>query len=120
MKRVSSFALSLALSLAVCAAVAADARAQAGARPRVAEGPDKGNGDKGPAAADDAKKSEAQTLYEEAADYAQRKFDEFEQKKIPHDPVLEQKTLQEQKDLALQNAARIAVRGPLRGTDLYY
>ncbi|HEX6185122.1 MAG TPA: TlpA disulfide reductase family protein [Pyrinomonadaceae bacterium] len=120
MKRVSSFALSLALSLAVCAAVAADARAQAGARPRVAQEPDKGNGDKDPAASDDAKKSEAQRLYEEAADYAQRKFTEFEQKKIPHDPTLEQKTLQEQKELALQNAARIAVRGPLRGTDLYY
>src|SRR5215207_3350930 len=104
MKRVSSFALSLALSLAACAVAADDARAQAGVRPRVAEGPDKGNGDKDPAAPGDAKKSEAQTLYEEAADYAQRKFTEFEQKNIPHDPALEQKTLQEQKELALQNA----------------
>ena len=120
MKKVSNFALSLTFALALCAAGAGEARAQAGVRPRVAQGPDKEDGDKASASADGAKTTEAQRLYEEAADYAQRKFTEFEQKKLPHDPVLEQKTLQEQKDLALQNAARIAVRGPLHGTDLYY
>jgi thiol-disulfide isomerase/thioredoxin len=122
MKRVSSYALALAFSLALCATAAGDARAaQAGVRPRVAQAPDKANGDAVTAAAPDgAKVSEAQRLYEEAAGYAQGKFDEFQRKNMPHDPVLEQKTLQEQKDLALQNAARIAVRGPLRGTDLYY
>lgn len=111
MKRASTFALPLALSLALC--TAATARGQAGVRPRTAEGAEEGS--KGA-----AKASEAQTLYEEASQYAQRKFDEFRQHNVPYDPLLEQKTLQEQKDLALQHAARLAARAPLRGTDLYY
>ena len=110
MKRVSTFALLLALPLALCAGVA---RGQAGVRPRTAEGAEKDG-------TDAAKASEARTLYEEASQYAQRKFDEFRQKQVPYDPLLEQKTLQEQKDLALQHAARLAARAPLRGTDLYY
>jgi thiol-disulfide isomerase/thioredoxin len=118
MKRVSSFALLLTLSLAFCATVSVGARRrQANARPRTAQGTEKEQNDKG---ADAAKASEAQTLYEEASQYAQRKFDEFRQKQVPYDPLLEQKTLQEQKDLALQHAARLAARAPLRGTDLYY
>ena len=108
MKRVSTYALLLALPLALCAADLA--RGQAGARPRAADGAEK----------DVAKTSEAQTLYEEASLYAQHKFDEFKKNNIPYDPLLEQKTLQEQKDLALQHAARLAARAPLRGTDLYY
>ena len=121
MKRVSSFALPLALSLASAAAALLPARAahaQAGVRPRAAEAPEKGSA--GKADAEGAKASEAQTLYDEAANFAQRKFDEFREKQVPYDRALEQKTLQEQKDLALQNAARLAARGPLRGTDLYY
>src|SRR5687767_3714424 len=121
MKRVSSFALPLALSLASAAAALLPARAahaQAGVRPRAAEAPEKGSA--GKADAEGAKASEAQTLYDEAASFAQRRFDEFREKQVPYDRALEQKTLQEQKELALQNAARIAVRGPLRGTDLYY
>ncbi|HWS90715.1 MAG TPA: TlpA disulfide reductase family protein [Pyrinomonadaceae bacterium] len=106
MKRVSTFALLLTLSLALCAF----ARGQAGVRPRTAEGAEK----------DAAKASEAQTLYEEASRYAQSKFDDFRKKNVPYDPLLEQKTLQEQRDLALQHAARLAARAPLRGTDLYY
>jgi thiol-disulfide isomerase/thioredoxin len=113
MKRVSTFALPLALMLAVCAAAAGVARGQAGVRPRAAQG----TGKDGKEAAG---VSEAQTLYEEASQYAQRKFDEFKQKEVPYDPLLEQKILQEQKDLALQHAARLAARAPLRGTDLYY
>ena len=112
MKRVSTFALALALTPAVGAA-AGGARGQAGVRPRAAPGTEKD-------ARDAVKASEAQTLYEEASQYAQRKFDEFRQKQVPYDPLLEQKTLQEQRDLALQHAARLAARGPLRGTDLYY
>src|SRR5829696_1447593 len=114
MKRVSTFAPMLALTLAVCAVAAGGARGQAGVRPRTAQGAE--NGPNGNA----SKISEAQTLYEEASQYAQRKFDEFRQKQVPYDPLLEQKTLQEQKDLALQHAARLAARAPLRGTDLYY
>ncbi|HEX8337766.1 MAG TPA: hypothetical protein VF621_13610, partial [Pyrinomonadaceae bacterium] len=118
MKRVPNLALTLALSLALCSA-AAPARGQAGARPRTAQGPEKAQGGDA-AAADSAKANEARALYEEAAQYAQRKFDEFEQKRMPYDPLLQQKTLQEQKDIALQHAARLAARAPLRGTDIYY
>ena len=115
MKRVLTFAPLLVLTLAACAGVA---RGQEGARPRTAQGAEKEpNGSS-------AKASEAQTLYEEASQYAQRKFDEFRKNNVPYDPLLEQKTLQEQKDLALQYAARLtsrpAARAPLRGTDLYY
>ncbi|HEX8146372.1 MAG TPA: TlpA disulfide reductase family protein [Pyrinomonadaceae bacterium] len=118
MKRVSNFALLLALPLALCAAAPAGARGQAGVRPRTAQGTEKGQDGKD--SADAVKVSEAQALYEEASQYAQRKFEEFRQKQMPYDPLLEQKTLQEQKDLALQHAARLAARAPLRGTDLYY
>ncbi|HEY0172716.1 MAG TPA: TlpA disulfide reductase family protein [Pyrinomonadaceae bacterium] len=119
MKRVLTF--TLALALASCAAVPSGARGQAGVRPRSAQAPEAQDAGQGAAAgADAAKPSEAQALYDEAAGYTQRKFDEFREKQMPYDRALEQKTLQEQKDLALQNAARIAVRGPLSGTDLYY
>ncbi|MFL6335178.1 MAG: TlpA disulfide reductase family protein [Pyrinomonadaceae bacterium] len=114
MKRVLTFAL--LLPLALCGAAAA--RGQAGARPRPAQGAEKEPSGKDSASV--AKASEAQTLYEEASQYAQRKFDEFRKNQVPYDPLLEQKTLQEQKDLALQNAARLAARAPLHGTDLYY
>jgi hypothetical protein len=116
MKRVSSLTLLLALSLMLCAAVNDVARGQVGARPRTAPEQEP-NGKTG---ADAARTSEARTLYEEAAQYAQRKFDEFRQQQVPYDRLLEQKTLQEQKDLALQHAARLGVRAPLLGTDLYY
>jgi thiol-disulfide isomerase/thioredoxin len=119
MKRVSSFALMLTFSLALCAAVNVGARGQAGVRPRAAQEPEKGPDGTG-GGAEASKVSEAQRLYEEAAQYAQRKFDEFQQQQLPYDRLLEQKVLQEQKDLALQNAARLAARAPLRGTDLYY
>ena len=112
MKRVSTAALALAFSLSLCA----DARAQAGARPRSAQAVERGQ-DGGNA---DAGKSEAQALYDEAAQYAQNRFDEFKKNNVPYDPALEQKVLQEQRDLALQNAARLAARGPLSGPDLYY
>ena len=118
MKRVSSLTLLLALSLMLCATDNHVARGQAGTRPRTAPAPQQEpNGKIG---ADAARTSEARTLYEEAAQYAQRKFDEFRQQQVPYDRLLEQKTLQEQKDLALQHVARLAARAPLRGTDLYY
>lgn len=110
MKRVSTFALLLTLSISSCAVIA---HGQTGVRPRTAQGSEKDGKEA-------AKASEAQTLYEEASQYAQRKFDEFHKNNVPYDPLLEQKTLQEQRDLALQHAARLAARAPLRGTDLYY
>jgi thiol-disulfide isomerase/thioredoxin len=65
-------------------------------------------------------KSEAQALYEEAEGYARRKFEEFEKNAVPYSRQLEQKTLQEQKDLSLKHATRLAARGPSDGLDLYY
>jgi len=107
----------LPLLLAVCAAAAAptEACAQSGVQPRAAQ-----TASGAAAAPGDAKASEALALYEEAAGYVQRKYEEFRKAKLPFDRTLEQKTLQEQKDLALQNAARLAARGPLRGADIYY
>jgi thiol-disulfide isomerase/thioredoxin len=110
-------AAALALMLVLCAAASTlDARAQSGVQPK----PNADGAGKGEAAVDGSKAGDAHALYEEAAQYAQRKFDEFRKSEIPFDRMLEQKTLQEQKDLALQNVARLAVRGPLHGTDLFY
>ena len=120
MKRVLSFALALAPALALCAAAAEVAHAQAGVRPRAVQSAEKETDGKGGSASEGAKASEAQALYEDASKYVERKFEEFRQKQVPYDRALEQKTYQEQKDLALQNAARLAARGPLRGTDIYY
>jgi thiol-disulfide isomerase/thioredoxin len=100
-----------ALSLTACAAVHA-ARAQSGVIPK----PD-GNG---AASSTDVKSGGAQALYEDAAGYARRRFEEFEKSKTPYDKTLEAKTLQEQKDLALRNVALLVARAPLHGTDLYY
>jgi thiol-disulfide isomerase/thioredoxin len=68
----------------------------------------------------DAAASEARTLYEEAEAYARRRFEEFEKNAVPFNEQLKQKTFQEQKDLALRHATRLAARGPLAGLDLYY
>jgi thiol-disulfide isomerase/thioredoxin len=114
MKRFSSFALPLALSLACCA-TASTARAQDGVRPRAVEA-----AGREPASKAAVKPSDAQTLYDEAAQYAQRKFDEFREKQIPYDRALEEKTLREQKELALQNAMKITARPAAGGVDFYY
>ncbi|HZI19531.1 MAG TPA: redoxin family protein [Pyrinomonadaceae bacterium] len=62
----------------------------------------------------------AQALHEEAASYARRKFDEFEKNKLPYNRQLEQKTVQEQRDLALRYATALAAREPLAGADFYH
>jgi thiol-disulfide isomerase/thioredoxin len=64
--------------------------------------------------------SNALALYEEAAGYSRRKFAEFREKNVPFDQKLHDKTMQEERDLALRNAAVLAARGPLKGSDLYY
>ena len=104
MKRVFTRALTLLL-LASCTAAA--------------QAPGGGDAGKTPTA-NSATTFSAQGLYEEAANYAKNKFDEFRRKEVPYDKALEQKTLQEQKDLALRNVSRIAARGATRGTDIYY
>jgi len=62
----------------------------------------------------------AEALYEEARDYASRKFAEFERGKVPFDPVLLEKTLQEQRQTAARFAAGLAARSNLAGGDFYY
>ncbi|HLA10278.1 MAG TPA: TlpA disulfide reductase family protein [Pyrinomonadaceae bacterium] len=62
----------------------------------------------------------ARSLFEEADGYLHRKYREFNQQKVPFDPKLEQKTKQEQKELAAENAKLLVAREPLRGDDLYY
>ncbi|HEV2704839.1 MAG TPA: TlpA disulfide reductase family protein [Pyrinomonadaceae bacterium] len=105
---VSVFSLTLASLLSE--ASAPDVRAQA--RPqRVVTGD---------AAAVSATGVSAVALYEEASQYARKKFEEFERGNVPFSETLKQKTLQEQRELALRNAAQLAAHGPLRGTDLYY
>jgi thiol-disulfide isomerase/thioredoxin len=62
----------------------------------------------------------AAALYEEAAGYAPKKFQEFQQQKVAFDPKLLEKTVQEQRALAARNAARLAARTNLAGADFYY
>src|SRR5712691_2626254 len=62
----------------------------------------------------------AQALYEEVSGYLEKKFAELSKQRVPYDPKLEATIKQEQKDLAAQNAATLAVRGSLAGSDFYY
>ncbi len=67
-----------------------------------------------------ADKRPAQELFEDANGYLGRKFQEFNQRKLPFDPKLEEQTKREQKDLALKNAAILQARSPSSADDLYY
>lgn len=101
----------LALLLVACAAAVVVARgAPAQARPQrtATEGAAKLAG------------GSAVALYEEASGYARKKFEEFEKSGVPYDEVLKKRVLQEQRELALRNAAQLAALGPLHGSDLYY
>ncbi|HEX8736631.1 MAG TPA: redoxin domain-containing protein [Pyrinomonadaceae bacterium] len=72
---------------------------------------------------DSIPESEASTpkaMYDEANAYSKKKFDEFQQKKIPYSDTLYQQTLQEQKQLAARYAASILARTALAGDDFYY
>jgi thiol-disulfide isomerase/thioredoxin len=111
MKRVFAFA-PFVVALALCGV----ARAQSGVKPKGDGNDARANG----SSADEAKKSAALVLYEDAALYVQRRFDEFRKNETPYDKQLEQKTFLEQKDLALRNVTQLVAQGPLRGTDLYY
>ena len=113
MKKVFNQA-ALALMLALSPA---SARAQSGVKVKPSAD---GAGNSASASADAASGEGAQALYDEATAYAQRKFDEFRKNNVPYDEALKQKTLREQKELALHNVTKLAARGPLHGTDLYY
>jgi thiol-disulfide isomerase/thioredoxin len=116
MKRISNFALVFAALAVALLAAAHDARAQSGVKPKS----DADGAGKTSTATDGVKIGDAQALYDEAAIYAQRKFDEFRKGNVPYDKTLEQQTIREQKDLALRNLQKLVARGPLHGTDLYY
>lgn len=58
-------------------------------------------------------------LFEEADNYTQKRFAEFEKRKMPYDQRLEDKIKQEQRDLAGQYATVLATR-KLEGQDIYY
>lgn len=62
----------------------------------------------------------AQELYEEANNYLNKKFEEFNKQKLAYDPKLEEKTKQEQRDLAARHAATLGARGELPAKELYY
>jgi thiol-disulfide isomerase/thioredoxin len=62
----------------------------------------------------------AAMLYEEAANYSSKKFQEFAQKKIAFNPKLLDQTLKEQRELSARHAARLAERPGLAGEDLFY
>ena len=111
MKKVFNQA-ALALLLALSPA---SARAQSGVKVKPSA-----DGAGNSASADAASGEGAQALYDEATAYAQRKFDEFRKNNVPYDEALKQKTLREQKELALHNVTKLAARGPLHGSDLYY
>ncbi|HEV7842527.1 MAG TPA: hypothetical protein VGO69_02470, partial [Pyrinomonadaceae bacterium] len=62
----------------------------------------------------------AAALYEEAANYSSKKFQEFAQKKLDFDQKLLQQTLKEQRELSARNAAQLAARPGLEGDDFFY
>ena len=58
-------------------------------------------------------------LFEDADNYTQKKFAEFERRKMPYDQQIEEKIKQEQRDLAGQHATVLAAR-KMEGQDVYY
>jgi thiol-disulfide isomerase/thioredoxin len=56
----------------------------------------------------------AQSWYEEADSYLEKKFAELNKQKLAYDPKLEATTKQEQKDLAARNAAMLEAREQVR------
>ena len=66
----------------------------------------------------DQAKSAAQ-LFDEADNYARRKFAAFEKLKMPYDDQLKQKIEREQRDIAARYAAALAAR-KLNAKDFYY
>src|SRR4051812_31052117 len=98
MRRFLTHALA-ALAVFACASQYA-ARAQSGVKSKT-DGDGAGASSSSSSSSSAAKAGDAKALYEEAAGYAQRHFDEFAKSGVPFDKSLEAKMLQEQKDLAL-------------------
>jgi thiol-disulfide isomerase/thioredoxin len=123
MRTVLSFALGLFAVAATLAPPAAPPAASAQSRPLPKPGgveAAQGHGAADAANSNDAGTRPVQALYEEAATYARRKFEEFEAKRVPFNELLRQNVLAEQRQLAARHAAALAARPPLAGQDLYY
>jgi thiol-disulfide isomerase/thioredoxin len=103
------YSVALTVALTICITSLAPASVFAQGRP---------NGE--PTAVAPATEPTAAALYEEAAGYAPKKFQEFQQQKVAFDPKLLDKTIQEQRALAARHAAQLAARQGLAGTDFYY
>lgn len=61
----------------------------------------------------------AQAIFEDANGYLGRRYQEFNKQNLPYDPKVEAQVKQEQKALALKNAAILEAR-ELKGDDRYY
>jgi thiol-disulfide isomerase/thioredoxin len=64
--------------------------------------------------------SDAATLYEDAAGYADRKAEEFRRNQVPYTDQAQGLVLHQQRELAAQHVAQLVARGHLQGTDNYY
>src|SRR2546430_371948 len=62
----------------------------------------------------------AKILFEEANSYVEKKFRDFNNRGLAYDRKLEEKTKQEQKEIAAKYAAALQARAPLASTDVYY
>lgn len=62
----------------------------------------------------------AKVLFEEADSYVTRRYQEFNNQKLPYDETIETKTKEEQQQLAARNAAALQGRKSLAVGDLFY
>ncbi len=66
------------------------------------------------------KEQTSEQFFNEANNYAKKKFEEFNQKKVPYNDALRQQILREQKQLAARFAAQLTARKSLQNDDFYY
>ncbi len=59
-------------------------------------------------------------LFDEVNTYVDKKFDEFNKKKLPFSPQLDAQVKQEKKSLAAKHVATLQARSPLSDADAYY
>jgi len=109
--------------LVVCLVILAQnnsARAQAGRVKDAADAAQPGEANKPNVEKPDLNDSRtAAQLFEDADTYSQKKFAEFEKRKMPYDARIEEKIKQEQRDLAVRHATVLAAR-KLESKDVYY
>jgi thiol-disulfide isomerase/thioredoxin len=69
---------------------------------------------------DQPEKRSAQSLFEEASNYVDKKYEEFSEKKVAYDPKLVVAIQEEQRDLAARYASVLQRRTSISGDDSYY